>query len=135
MKTLDTLLALAWPLCLSAAAAAAATPATTRSPPTMPLALLQPSPALAAPLAALRQPPWMASLVATTSPPASRGTPSRRREGQALPGGGEGGRVAGGRLCRRRPRPAPRTDTEDRAMNAKDLGGLRVARATAAGVP
>lgn len=87
MKTLDTLLALAWPLCLSAAAAAAAAPATTRLPPTMPLAHMPPSPALAA----LRQPPWIASLVATTSSLTPQGTPSGRREVQALTGAGYDG--------------------------------------------
>jgi hypothetical protein len=57
----------------------------------MPFALMQPSPALAEPIAALRQPPWIASLVATTSPLTPQGTPSGRHEVQALTGSGYDG--------------------------------------------
>lgn len=88
MKTLTTLLALAWPLCSIAAAAAQANAG---APPTASPALMQPSPALAEPIAALRQPPWIASLVATTSPLTPQGTPSGRREVQALTGAGYDG--------------------------------------------
>jgi hypothetical protein len=91
MKTLTTPLALAWPLCLSMAAAAVTASANTRSPPAMPFALMQPSPALAEPMAALRQPPWVASFVAATARAIPQGAPSSRREVQALTGGGYDG--------------------------------------------
>ncbi|MBO9663304.1 FG-GAP repeat protein [Dokdonella sp.] len=88
MKTLTTLLALAWPLCSIAAAAAQANAG---APPTVPPALMRPSPALAEPISALRQPPWVASFAAATARAIPQGTPSGRREVQALTGGGYDG--------------------------------------------
>lgn len=76
MKTLTTPLALAWPLCLGVAASSAASTS---------------SPAIGAPIAALHQPPWISSLIATTSPLTPQGTPSGRREVQALTGAGYDG--------------------------------------------